>query len=229
MSSATGHRGVCDGVVDLAYRPGRDHVRSSLSAMTWPFRVVCIVRILSDQRVPASRQLYFAYAYAQMTLCPASHDSVSCLLSLCLKGFDAVGNRDPALCALHPDEVAWAEPTCVIESAGFEGKHLRCGLLWRRARFRRSIAWPARTPVNASRTPSRTAAQDSGRMWLVRPSSRWTFTIYLPPVSPAHTYPLRDTFARAVSLQRAVTFSIKGQQVLLSRLRLSFRGHRARS
>jgi hypothetical protein len=29
-------------------------------------------------------------------------------------------------------------------------------------------------------------------MWLVRPSSQWTFTICLPPVSPAHTYPLWD-------------------------------------
>src|SRR5271156_4023316 len=62
----------------------------------------------------------------------------------------------------------------------------------RRAKFRRSVAWPARTPVNASRTSSRTAAHDSGPMWLVRPSSQWTFTICLPPVSPAHTYPLLD-------------------------------------
>src|SRR6266481_4600838 len=49
-------------------------------------------------------------------------------LSLSLKGFDAVRHRNPALRTLHPDEGAWSEPTCVIKSAGFEGKHVLCGL-----------------------------------------------------------------------------------------------------
>jgi hypothetical protein len=70
----------------------------------------------------------------------------------------------------------------------------------RRAKFRRSIAWPARTPVNASRTSSRTAAHDSGPMWLVRPSSQWTFTICLPPVSPAHAYPDRNRYLHGSGL-----------------------------
>jgi hypothetical protein len=46
------------------------------------------------------------------------------MLSLSLKRSDAVGNRNPALRTLHPDEVAWSEPTCVIKSAGFEGEHV---------------------------------------------------------------------------------------------------------
>jgi Bacterial regulatory helix-turn-helix protein, lysR family len=51
-----------------------------------------------------------------------------CTLSLSLKRFDAVGDRNPALRTLHPDEVAWSEPTRVIKSAGFEGKHVLCRL-----------------------------------------------------------------------------------------------------
>jgi hypothetical protein len=51
-----------------------------------------------------------------------------CTLSLSLKRFDAVGDRNPALRTLHPDEVAWSEPTRVIKSAGFDGKHVLCGL-----------------------------------------------------------------------------------------------------
>src|ERR1700694_4520940 len=51
-----------------------------------------------------------------------------CTLSLSLKGFDAVGDRNPALRTLHPDEKVWTEPTCVIKSAGFEGKHVLCRL-----------------------------------------------------------------------------------------------------
>src|SRR5260370_23079210 len=51
----------------------------------------------------------------------------NCTLSLSLKGFDAVRHRNPALCTLHPDEVAWSEPNCVIKSGGFEGKHALCG------------------------------------------------------------------------------------------------------
>jgi hypothetical protein len=51
-----------------------------------------------------------------------------CTLSLSLKRFDAVGDRNPALRTLHPDEVAWSEPTRVFKSAGFEGKHVLCRL-----------------------------------------------------------------------------------------------------
>src|SRR6266568_6430707 len=49
-------------------------------------------------------------------------------LTLFLKGFDAVGNRNPALRTLHPDEVVRSEPACVIKSAGFEGDHVLYGL-----------------------------------------------------------------------------------------------------
>jgi hypothetical protein len=51
-----------------------------------------------------------------------------CTLSLSLKRFDAVGDGNPALRTLHPDEVAWSEPTCVIKSTGFEGEDVLCGL-----------------------------------------------------------------------------------------------------
>ena len=51
----------------------------------------------------------------------------NCLLSLSLKGFDAVGDRNPALRTLHPDEVAGSKPTRVVKSTGFEGKHVLCG------------------------------------------------------------------------------------------------------
>jgi hypothetical protein len=47
-----------------------------------------------------------------------------CTLSLSLKRFDAIGDRNPALRTLHPDEVVWSEPTCVIKSAGFEEEHV---------------------------------------------------------------------------------------------------------
>src|ERR1700730_5360987 len=49
-------------------------------------------------------------------------------LSLSLKVFDAVGNGNPGLRTLHPDEVAWSEPTCVIKSAGLEGEHVLYGI-----------------------------------------------------------------------------------------------------
>src|SRR5258708_24451369 len=55
-------------------------------------------------------------------------DRIVSTLSLSPERFDTVGDRNPALCTLHPDEVAWSEPTCVIKSAGFEGKHVLCGL-----------------------------------------------------------------------------------------------------
>jgi len=41
-------------------------------------------------------------------------------LSLSRKRFDAVGDRNPALRTLHPDEGAWPEPTGVNKRAGFE-------------------------------------------------------------------------------------------------------------
>src|ERR1700730_4728079 len=53
---------------------------------------------------------------------------VDCTLSLSLKRSDTVGDRNPALCTLHPDEVAWSEPTRVIKSTGFEGEDVLCGL-----------------------------------------------------------------------------------------------------
>jgi hypothetical protein len=43
--------------------------------------------------------------------------------------------------------------------------------------------WPMRSPVNASPTPSRASAHDSGSMRFATPSSRWTCTIYSLPVS----------------------------------------------
>src|ERR1700720_3621791 len=45
-------------------------------------------------------------------------------LGLSLKRRDAVGDRNPALRTLHPDEVVWPEPGCVIKGAGFEGEHV---------------------------------------------------------------------------------------------------------
>jgi hypothetical protein len=41
-------------------------------------------------------------------------------------------------------------------------------------------------PVNASPTPSRATAHDSGPLWFATPSMQWTFTIYSSPVFPAH-------------------------------------------
>src|SRR6266481_5120517 len=55
------------------------------------------------------------------------HESYRCL-SLSFEYFDAVGNGNPALRALHPDEGAWSEPACVIKRAGLEGDHVLCGL-----------------------------------------------------------------------------------------------------
>src|ERR1700719_300794 len=49
-------------------------------------------------------------------------------LSLSLNCFNAVGNRNPALRTLHPDEGAGSKPACVIESAGFDGEYILCGL-----------------------------------------------------------------------------------------------------
>src|SRR6516162_508833 len=43
--------------------------------------------------------------------------------------------------------------------------------------------WPARSPADASPTPSRTPAHGSGPMWIATPSSRRTSTSYSLPVS----------------------------------------------
>src|ERR1700692_2928447 len=50
------------------------------------------------------------------------------MMSLPLKRLDAIGDRDPALRTLHPDEQVGPEPARVIKSAGFDGSHVRCGL-----------------------------------------------------------------------------------------------------
>jgi len=46
--------------------------------------------------------------------------------------------------------------------------------------------WPARSPVNASLTPSRMPAHDLGSLWFARPSVQRTCTTYSLPVLPAH-------------------------------------------
>jgi hypothetical protein len=75
--------------------------------------------------------------FSQALLGFVNFRSDNCTLSLSLKGFDVVGDRNPALRTLHPDEVAWSEPTCVIKSAGFEGKHVLYGdMPFRRAYVR---------------------------------------------------------------------------------------------
>jgi len=43
--------------------------------------------------------------------------------------------------------------------------------------------WPARSPADASTTPSRVTPHSSGPMWVATPSSQWTFTTYSWPVS----------------------------------------------
>jgi hypothetical protein len=43
--------------------------------------------------------------------------------------------------------------------------------------------WPARSPTDASPTPSRLPAHGLGPMWVASPSSWWTFTSYSLPVS----------------------------------------------
>src|SRR6516225_4830593 len=49
--------------------------------------------------------------------------------------------------------------------------------------FHGSIAWPMRSPVNASPIPSRASAHDSGSMWIATPSPWWTLTTDFLPVS----------------------------------------------
>jgi hypothetical protein len=43
--------------------------------------------------------------------------------------------------------------------------------------------WPARSPADASPTPSRVPPHGSGPMWFAIPSSQWTLTTYSLPVS----------------------------------------------
>ncbi len=45
---------------------------------------------------------------------------------------------------------------------------------------------PARTPVNASPSSSRTPTHDSGTVWLATPSPSGTFIHYTSPALPAH-------------------------------------------
>src|SRR5437016_2405381 len=55
--------------------------------------------------------------------------------------------------------------------------------------FSRLNTQPMRTPVNASPTPSRVSAHDSGTVWFARPSLGETCTLYSLPVSrrtPCH-------------------------------------------
>ena len=54
--------------------------------------------------------------------------------------------------------------------------------------------WPARSPVNASLSPSRMPAHDSGPLWFARPSVQRTCTTYSLPVLPAH---LKNSFSGA--------------------------------
>ena len=49
--------------------------------------------------------------------------------------------------------------------------------------FSRLNTQPMRTPVNASPTPSRVSAHDSGTVWFARPSLEETCTLYSLPVS----------------------------------------------
>src|ERR687893_21137 len=42
--------------------------------------------------------------------------------------------------------------------------------------------WPARTPVNASPTPSQTPTHDSGPSWIATPSMSGVLIPFLPPV-----------------------------------------------
>ena len=60
--------------------------------------------------------------------------------------------------------------------------------VWKRVGTRnmslsRLNGWPTHSPVNASPTPSRAPAHDSGPMRLATPSSQWTLTTYSLPVS----------------------------------------------
>jgi hypothetical protein len=54
--------------------------------------------------------------------------------------------------------------------------------------------WPMRTPVNASPTPSRATAHDSGPMWIATPSSQGTCTLYFLPVSRRFAYVFRNAY-----------------------------------
>ncbi len=55
--------------------------------------------------------------------------------------------------------------------------------------FSRLDIQPARTPVNASRMPSRTSPHDSEPVWLARPSPYETLIHNTSPALPAHASP----------------------------------------
>jgi hypothetical protein len=61
--------------------------------------------------------------------------------------------------------------------------HLMHGVGTQNKTLSRLNGWPVHSPVNASPRPSRTAAHDSGPMWIATPSSQGTCTLYSLPVS----------------------------------------------
>jgi hypothetical protein len=66
--------------------------------------------------------------------------------------------------------------------------------------------WPARTPVNASPSPSRTPTHDSGPSWIATPSMSGVLIPFLLPVYPGapHVPCKRQSQARAVYMPGAV-------------------------
>ena len=75
--------------------------------------------------------------------------------------------------------------------------------------FSRLNTQPMRTPVNASPTPSRVSAHDSGTVWFARPSLGETCTLYSLPVSrrtPCHINELSPpSFLPVPRLRRRIT------------------------
>jgi hypothetical protein len=53
--------------------------------------------------------------------------------------------------------------------------------------------WPARTPVNASPSPSQTPAHDSGPSWIATPSMSGVLIPFLPPVYPGAPHVPRES------------------------------------
>jgi hypothetical protein len=66
--------------------------------------------------------------------------------------------------------------------------HLMHGVGTQNKTLSRLNGWPVHSPVNASPRPSRTAAHDSGPMWIATPSSQGTCTLYSLPVSRRFAY-----------------------------------------
>ena len=79
--------------------------------------------------------------------------------------------------------------------------------VWKRVGTRnmslsRLNGWPTHSPVNASPTPSRAPAHDSGPMRLATPSSQWTLTTYSLPVSrrtPKDFIPIKASRSYSIS------------------------------